>query len=136
VCCKWKSSVPFQTLDAIGTLESLYIFFALCHQEYHKLNRYPDNKREYLDDHISLFHPNPNPLVILVANMKLPAALQAVRDLFISMHVLTEEVLQLLFIVFQFIRAYLNKILQKATQIRQRISQTEGCKLEKNVYKK
>jgi hypothetical protein len=68
--------------------------------------------------------------------MKLPAALQAVRDLFISMHVLTEEVLQLLFIVFQFIRAYLNKILQKATQIRQRISQTEGCKLEKNVYKK
>jgi hypothetical protein len=127
---------PFRLLVQQVLLNPYIYFFSFCHQEYHKLNRYPDNKREYLDDHISLFHPNPNPLVILVANMKLPAALQAVRDLFISMHVLTEEVLQLLFIVFQFIRAYLNKILQKATQIRQRISQTEGCKLEKNVYKK
>jgi hypothetical protein len=47
-----------------------------------------------------------------------------------------EEVLHLLFIVFQLIRASLNKILQKATHIRQRISHTEYSKLEKKCIQK
>lgn len=47
-------------------------------------------------DHIPFFYPDPNPLVILVANIKVPAAFQAVAELFVGMHVLCEEVLQLL----------------------------------------
>lgn len=66
------------------------------------------------DDHVSLFYPNPNPFVILVTDIKVTATLQAVPDLFISMNVLTIEALQLLLIIFQFIRAYLNKILRKS----------------------
>jgi hypothetical protein len=81
-------------------------------------------------------NPNPNPLVILVVNIKVPTALQAVTNLFISVHVLREEVLHLLFIVFQLIRASLNKVLQNATHIRQRISHTEDYKLEKKCIQK
>jgi hypothetical protein len=60
------------------------------------------------DDQVSFFDPNHNPLVVLV---------QAVVDLFVSVHVLSEEVLHLILIVLQFVRTYLNKILQKATII-------------------
>lgn len=66
------------------------------------------------DDHVSFFYPNPNPFVILVTDIKVTATLQAVPDLFISMNVLTIEVLQLLLVIFQFLRAYLNKILRKS----------------------
>jgi replication fork clamp-binding protein CrfC len=76
------------------------------------------------DDHVSFFYPNPNPFVILVTDVKVPAALQAVADLFVSVHVLSEEVLQLLLIVLQFVRAYLNKVLQEATDIPVRTSYT------------
>ena len=69
------------------------------------------------DDHVSFFYPNPNPLVIPVTDIKVPTTFQAVADLFVSVHVLSEEVLQLLLIVFQFVRTYLNKVLQEATHI-------------------
>jgi hypothetical protein len=61
---------------------------------------------------------------------------KAVINLFISVHVFREEVLHLFFIVFQLIRTSLNKILQKATHITQRISHTEDCKLEKKYIQK
>ena len=67
------------------------------------------------DDHVSFFYPNPNP--ILVTDIKVPTAFQAVADLLVSVHVLSEEVLQLLLIVLQFVRTYLNKVLQEATHI-------------------
>ena len=67
----------------------------------------------WYDDHVSFPYSNSKPLVIFVADVKVPAALQAIADLFVSVHVLTEEVLHLLLIVFQFVGTYLNKILQK-----------------------
>ena len=89
------------------------------------------------DDHVSFLYPNPNPLVIPVTDIKVPTTFQAVADLFVSVHVLSEEVLQLLLIVLQFVRTYLNKVLQEATHIlvsisynrkqKHRVGDSESC---------
>jgi hypothetical protein len=85
-------------------------------------------------DHITFFYPNPNPLVILVAYIKVPTTLQAVTDLFIGMHVLSEEVLQLFLIVFQLARAYVKKILQQRymSQYQIRMSYTSCANVKRS----
>lgn len=62
-----------------------------------------DPSRQY--NHIPLFYPNPDPTVIFAADVKVSTTFQAVADFFISVDVLSVEVLQLLLIVVNLPRA-------------------------------
>lgn len=46
-------------------------------------------------DHVPLFHGNPDPLVLLVPDIEVPAALQDVADLLVQVQMLLEEHLDL-----------------------------------------
>lgn len=48
---------------------------------------------------ITLFQPNPHPIITLASDIKVPSTFQNIPDLFILMQMLMEEVLHLLFVV-------------------------------------
>jgi hypothetical protein len=56
-------------------------------------------------DKITGLDPNANPAIVFVSNIEVATSLQTITNLFILMNVLSVEILQLLFVIFNFLWA-------------------------------